>query len=66
MLIADKRVVNIMKVYIERNNLQLELIPLTKKNIDARELFTIWTKALFITLQLFSHLHNFSSSIIKT
>ena len=28
---ADKRVVNIMKVYIEKNNLQLELIRLSKQ-----------------------------------
>ena len=28
---ADKRIVNIMKVYIERNNLQLELIRYIKQ-----------------------------------
>ena len=28
---ADKRIVNIMRVYIERNNLQLELIRYCKK-----------------------------------
>ena len=29
-----KRFVNIMKVYIERKNMQVQLIPLRKKNID--------------------------------
>ena len=31
---ADKRIVNIIKVYIERNNLQVELIRFRKKNVD--------------------------------
>ena len=31
---ADKRIVHIMKVYIERNNLEVELIRFRKKNVD--------------------------------
>ena len=31
---ADIRIVNIMKVYMERNNLQLELIRYSKSNVD--------------------------------
>ena len=31
---AHKRIVNIMKMYIERNNIQVELIRLRNKNID--------------------------------
>ena len=31
---AHKRIVNIMKMYIERNNIQVELIRFRKKNID--------------------------------
>ena len=31
---AHKRIVNIMKVYIERNNMHVELMRLRKKNIN--------------------------------
>ena len=31
---AHKCIVNIMKVYIERNNMQVELIRFRKKNVD--------------------------------
>ena len=31
---AHKRIVNIIKVYIERNNMPVELIRFRKKNID--------------------------------
>ena len=31
---SHKRIVNIMKVYIERNNMQVEIIRFRKKNVD--------------------------------